>query len=107
MESVYESILARNLARSGLKAVRQKVVRFEYDGMSFDEGFRIDILVEDSVVLELKSTEKIAPVHKKQLLTYLRLSKLSVGLILNFGSASMKEGIQRVVNQFDEGVRIP
>ncbi len=99
LESVYEIVLARALERQGLHIERQKVIRFEYDGMVFEEGFRIDLLVEGRVVVELKSVEKIAPVHGKQVLTYLRLMDLRVGLLINFGAATIKEGLQRIVNQ--------
>ena len=77
---------------------RQKVLRFEYDGMVFDEGFRMDLLVEDQVVVELKSVEQLSPVHKKQLLTYVKLARKPVGLLINFGAATLKEGICRVIN---------
>ena len=72
LESVYETILARELDRRGLKVERQKIIRFEYDDMIFEEGFRTDLLVDSRIVLELKSVEKLAPVHNKQLLTYLQ-----------------------------------
>ncbi len=98
LESVYEAVLARALEKRGLKVERQKVVRFEYDGMIFDEGFRVDILVDDRVIIELKSVEKLAPVHGKQLLTYLRLMHLPVGLLINFGAVTLKEGLHRIVN---------
>jgi len=98
LESVYEAVLARALQRRGLHVERQKVVRFEYDGMVFEEGLRIDLLVEGRVVVELKSVEKLAPVHGKQVLTYLRLMNLSVGLLINFGGATLKEGLHRIVN---------
>jgi iron complex transport system substrate-binding protein len=100
LESVYEAILARDLERHGLKIERQKIVTFEYEGMRFEEGLRLDLLVEDRVIVELKSVEKMAPVHPKQLLTYLRLMNLPVGLLINFGAATLKEGIQRVVNNY-------
>jgi iron complex transport system substrate-binding protein len=100
LESVYEAVLARDLERRGLKVERQKTVTFEYDGMRFEEGLRLDLLVGDRVVVELKSVEKIAPVHPKQLLTYLRLMDLPVGLLNHFGAATLKEGIQRVVNNY-------
>jgi GxxExxY protein len=100
LESVYEAVLARGLEKRGLSVERQKVVSFEYDGMRFDEGLRVDLLVDGMVVVELKSVEKLAPVHAKQLLTYLRLLHLPVGLLINFGSATMKEGLQRIVNQY-------
>jgi GxxExxY protein len=98
LESVYEVVLARSLERSGYKVERQKPIRFEYDGMIFEEGFRVDLFVEDRVVVELKSVEKLAPVHSKQLLTYLRLMRLPVGLLINFGGETLKEGLHRVVN---------
>ena len=98
LESVYEAILARDLMRRGLKVERQKVLRFEYDGMVFEEGLRLDLLVDDRVIVELKSVETIHPVHKKQLLTYLRLDHQHVGRLINFGAATLKEGLHRVVN---------
>ena len=98
LESVYEALLAKKLEQRGLNVERQKILRFEYDGMTFDEGFRMDLLVEDQVVVELKSLEQIAPVDKKQLLTYLKLAKKPVGLLINFGSATLKEGLTRIIN---------
>jgi len=98
LESVYEAVLARDLARRGFNVQRQHVVAFDYDGLHFDEGLRVDLLVEGRVVVELKSVEKLAPVHKKQVLTYLRLMDLEVGLLINFGAATLKEGLHRIVN---------
>lgn len=98
LESVYEMILAKKLEKCGLQVERQKSVSFEFDGIRFDDGFRVDLLVEGTVVVELKSLEKVAPVHSKQLLTYLRLLQLPVGLLMNFGAATMKEGLNRIVN---------
>ena len=98
LESVYEAVLAKKLEGRGLRVERQKILRFEYDGLVFDEGFRMDLLVEDQVVVELKSVEQTAPVHKKQLLTYLKLAKRPAGLLINFGGATLKEGITRVIN---------
>lgn len=98
LESVYESVLARALEKRGFHVERQKVIRFEYDGMVFEEGFRADMLVEARVVVELKSVEKLAPVHSKQVLTYLRLMDLLVGLLINFRAATLKEGLHRIVN---------
>lgn len=98
LESVYEAVLARALERRGFRVERQKVIRFEYDEMVFEEGFRTDLLVEGRVVVELKSVESLAPVHSKQLLTYLRLMDLRVGLLINFGAATLKEGLHRIVN---------
>jgi len=99
LESVYETVLARALDRCGLPVERQKVIRFEYDGLVFDEGLRLDLLVDGCVVVELKSVERLAPVHHKQVLTYLRLLQLPVGLLINFGGATLKEGLHRIVNQ--------
>ena len=98
LESVYEAILAMKLEKRGLRVDRQKILRFEYDGMVFEEGFRMDLLVEDQVVVELKSVEQTSPVHKKQLLTYLKLAQKPVGLLINFGSATLKEGLTRIIN---------
>jgi len=98
LESVYEAVLAKSLERGGFKVERQKTIRFDYDGMQFDEGFRVDLLVENSVIVELKSVEQLAPVHGKQVLTYLRLMDLRVGLLINFGAPTLKEGLKRIVN---------
>ena len=97
-ESVYETVLAARLRREGLDVERQRPVSFTFDGMRFDHGFRIDLLVERSVIVEVKALDRVAPVHRKQLLTYLRLMNLRVGLLLNFSAETMKEGITRVVN---------
>ena len=99
LESVYEAVLALSLERRGFQVERQQTIRFEYDGMVFEEGFRIDLLVDGRVVVELKSVEHLAPVHSKQLLTYLRLLNLPVGLLMNFGAATLKEGLHRIVNK--------
>jgi GxxExxY protein len=99
LESVYEMVLARVLEKLGFQVERQKSVSFKYDEMVFDDGFRVDMLVENRVVVELKSLEKLAPVHSKQLLTYLRLMNLPVGLLINFGAGTLKEGLHRVVNR--------
>lgn len=98
LESVYETLLERELVRRGLTVERQKSVSFEYDGVRFEDGFRVDLLVENQVIVELKCVERIAPVHPKQVLTYLRLMKLPVGLLLNFGAPTLKEGIKRIAN---------
>ena len=100
LESVYEMVLAKELERRGLRVERQKTVSFQFDGMRFEDGFRVDLLVESVVVVELKSVENLAPVHSKQVLTYLRLLNLQVGLLLNFGAATMKEGMHRIVNNY-------
>lgn len=101
LESVYEVTLARELERRGLAVERQVAVPIEYDGLVFDEGFRADIIVENQVILELKSVEQLSKVHHKQLFTYLKLKQLKLGYLLNFGAALMKDGIKRVVNGLD------
>jgi GxxExxY protein len=98
LEIVYEAVLTRRLRERGLKVERQKPIRIEYQGERFDEGFRTDIIVNRLVIIELKSVEKVSPVHKKQLLTYLRLTNLKVGYLLNFGDYLMKDGISRIIN---------
>jgi GxxExxY protein len=98
LESVYQALLAQELRRRGLRVEQERSVTFEYDGLRFDEGLRVDLLVEETVVVELKSVEMLAPVHKKQVLTYLRLLKLPVGLLINFGAPTLKEGLHRIVN---------
>ncbi len=102
LESVYEAVLARMLEQRGLRVHRQRVVAFDFHGMHFDEGLRVDLLVNECLVVELKSVETLAPVHAKQLLTYLRLLDLRLGLLINFGAATFKEGIKRVVNGHDD-----
>ncbi len=98
LETVYEVLLAKELERRGLLVERQKIIRFEYDGIIFEEGMRIDLLVENSVLVELKSVDRLAPVHAKQVLTYLRLMNLPVGLLINFGGETLKEGFRRIVS---------
>lgn len=98
LESVYEVVLAHSLARRGLLVERQKPIPIRFDNILIDEGFRADLLVEGRLLIELKSVERIAPVHGKQVLTYLRLMDLPLGLLMNFGAATFKEGIKRVAN---------
>jgi GxxExxY protein len=100
MENVYEALLARMLTERGLQVERQKAVSFVIDGLHFNDGFRVDMLVEQQVVVELKAIDKLAPVHSRQLLGYLRLMDLHVGLLINFGEASLKNGLHRVVNRY-------
>ena len=97
-ESVYEKVLLHCLVERGLHVERQVPVPIVFEGIYIAEGFRADLIVEDLVVLELKSTEMIHPVHKKQLQTYLRLTDKKLGLLLNFGAGLMKDGIYRAVN---------
>ncbi len=98
LESVYETVLAAALERRGLMVDRQVPVDIAYDGMRFSAAFRADLVVAGSLVLEIKSVEKLANVHAKQLLTYLRLMDRPLGLLLNFSGETMKEGIRRIAN---------
>ena len=97
-ESVYETILFHEMRSLGLEVERQKAVPIIYNGRQYDEGFRADLIVNDSVIVELKSVEKISPTHMKQLLTYLKLTDKRLGLLLNFGEYLIKNGIHRIVN---------
>jgi GxxExxY protein len=101
-EFVYEVSLAHELKKRGLAVERQVPVPIDYDGIRFDEGFRADVIVESKVILELKAVEAILPVHRKQLLTYLRLTRLRLGLLINFNEELLKTGIHRVVNGLPE-----
>ncbi len=98
LESVYEAVLAKRLGAAGLGFQRQASIPIEFEGETFQEGFVADLIVENKVVLELKSVEQIRPVHGKQLLTYLRLTDCKLGLLINFGEHLLKNGFQRVVN---------
>ena len=98
LEMVYEAVLARRLKQRELVVERQRAISIEFEGERFDEGFRADLIVNGLVIIELKSVEQVSPVHKKQLLTYLRLTDLKVGYLLNFGDALMKDGIRRIIN---------
>jgi GxxExxY protein len=102
LESVYEAVLAHELSKRGVKVERQKSLPVVYENIRLDEGFRVDLMVSDKVIVELKSVEEVAPVHKKQLLTYLRLADKRLGLLLNFGEARIKDGITRIVNKLLE-----
>jgi GxxExxY protein len=102
LESVYEAALAHELVCMGLHVQAQLPVPVTYKAVHFDIGFRMDLLVNDTVIIELKSVEHLLPVHRKQLQTYLRLSQKRLGYLLNFGSALMKEGIVRAVNGLPE-----
>jgi iron complex transport system substrate-binding protein len=101
LESVYEALLARRLEDIGLVVERQKAISADFESVHFEAAFRADILVEHRLLVEIKSVERLLPVHSKQLLTYLRLSKQPVGLLLNFGGATLKEGVKRVVNDYN------
>lgn len=102
LESVYETALAYELKEMGLKVNRQVGIPMIYKEIKFDQGFRLDILVENKVIIEIKSVESIADVHYKQLLTYLRLSDKRLGLLINFNESHLKNGIKRVVNNLKE-----
>jgi GxxExxY protein len=98
LESVYETIMAYELQKRGLRVVRQQAIPVVYESVRMDLGFRADLIIENKVVIEIKSVEAIAPVHKKQLLTYLRLTDKRLGLLINFNVELIKNGITRVVN---------
>ena len=98
LESVYEVLLTHRLTSQGLKVERQAKIPIEFDGVTFDEGFCADLIVDDKVIIELKSVERVTPAHKKQLLTYLKLTGMKLGYLLNFGEALMKDGITRTIN---------
>ena len=98
LESVYEAVLAYELEKLGLSVERQVPISIVYDDIRFEEGFRADLTVNGKVILELKSVEKVTNAHKKQLLTYLRLTGMKVGYLLNFGEALMKDGITRIIH---------
>jgi GxxExxY protein len=100
LESVYEILLAESLKDRGLFVGRQKVVPIALNGRVIDEAFRADILIEGQLLIELKSTEVFAPVHGKQVLTYLRLLDLPLGLLMNFGAPTFKEGVRRIANNY-------
>ena len=98
LESVCDTVLAYELDRRGLQTVRQQAIPLVYEDVRIDTGFRVDLIVEDRVIVEVKSVELLAPVHKKQLLTYLRLADKRLGLLINFQVALIKDGIARIVN---------
>lgn len=104
LESVYERLLAQDLARRGLEVERQRVLGFEFDGLHFEDGLRVDLLVNSAVVVEVKSVEKLAPVHSKLVLTYLRVLDLRAGLLINFGTMKLKEGLHRIVNNYTQTI---
>ena len=100
-ETVYEAVLAGRIQARGLEVARQLPVPIEFDGEVFDPAFRLDLLVEGRLVIEVKAVEKLSQTHIRQLLTYLRLLKQPVGLLLNFNHATMKDGIRRVANEYN------
>jgi GxxExxY protein len=102
LESVYHTVLTYELGRKGLRAVPQQSIPVVYANVRIDTGFRADLVVEDRVIVEIKSVESLAPVHYKQLLTYLRLADKRLGLLINFNVPLIKDGIHRVVNGLPE-----
>ena len=102
LESVYQAVLPYELSQRGLRTVSQPPIPVVYWTIRLDTGFRADLIVEDQVIVEIKSVEIVAPVHKKQLLTYLRLANKRLGLLINFNAALIKDGITRIVNGLEE-----
>ena len=102
LESVYDAVLAYELAQRGLRVSRQQPIPVVYGTVRIDMGFRADLIVEEKVIVEIKSVESLAPVHKKQLLTYLRLADKRLGLLINFHTALIKDGISRIVNGLED-----
>jgi GxxExxY protein len=98
LESAYEAIMVHELKKRGLGVAVQVPVPVVYESVRLDTGFRADLIVEDSVIVELKSLEKVAPVHRKQLMTYLKLAGKRLGLLINFGDELIKDGVTRIVN---------
>lgn len=103
LETVYETLMFEGLRRDGLQVLRQQPVAVMHEGIVIANGFRFDLLVEDKLLIEIKSTEQHAAVHAKQLLTYLRLMRLPLGLLMNFGLATFKDGTRRLVNNYQRG----
>lgn len=102
LESVYERILQQSLQNEGLQVASQVPIKINYRGLSFEEAFRADLIVNDKVILELKSLESLNKAHYKQIITYLKLTDLHLGLLLNFGAPLMKDGIVRFVHKLPE-----
>ena len=98
LESVYQTILAYELCKRGFKVVKEEPIPLVWDNLHFDVGFRADLIVNDLLLIELKSVEQLAPVHKKQVLTYLRIRGKKLGLLINFGEETLKDGIKRIIN---------
>ena len=105
LESAYEACLEYELKKQGLNVERQKALPVVYDGVKLDCGYRIDLWVENQVVLELKAVDKIAPIHEAQILSYLKMSGCQVGLLINFNVLHLREGIKRLVNHYTEPPR--
>ena len=103
LESAYEECLCHELRLAGLGFERQKPLPVAYKGVQLDCGYRLDLVVEDALIIELKTVQELSPIHEAQLLTYLKLSGLTVGLLINFNVPVLRRGIRRLVNHFDEG----
>ena len=103
LETAYEMLMFDQLAKRGLRVARQVFVPLRYDGVVVDNAFKIDLLVEDRLIVELKSVEKLMPVHGKQVLTYLRLMNLPLGLLMNFGDVLFRNGVKRIANDYTGG----
>jgi GxxExxY protein len=101
LESVYETVLAGHMSRLGYRVARQRPIDIEFEGMRFEAAFRIDLLIDERLLVEIKSVEQLNAAHAKQLLTYLRLMNQPVGLLINFGGAVLKENLRRLVNGYD------
>lgn len=102
LESAYEACLAFELTERGLAMERQKALPIAYRGVELDCGYRIDLLVEDAVIVELKAVDRLEPIHEAQLITYLKLSGCQLGLLINFNVKVLKHGIRRLVNGIDD-----
>jgi GxxExxY protein len=102
LETVYEAALAHELGGRGLEVARQRPISFTYEGLRFEEGYRADLVINNKVIVEVKSVENRLPVHKKQLLTYLKLSGVRLGYLINFNEYLVKDGIERLVNGLPE-----
>ena len=102
LESTYEECLFYELVQKGIAVIRQKSLPVVYKNINLDCGYRIDLLVEDQIVVELKSVEKLLPIHDAQILTYLKLSNKQIGLLINFNNVILTKGLRRFVNNFPE-----
>ncbi|MBA4051397.1 MAG: GxxExxY protein [Erythrobacter sp.] len=105
LEAAYELILFEKLRQSGIEVARQVPIDVRYDGILIENAFKVDLLIGNRLVVELKSVERTNPVHSKQVLTYLRLMNLPLGLLMNFGQALFKDGVKRITNGYDAGAR--
>jgi len=104
LESAYEACLAHDLERIGMKVERQKPVALKYREVLLECGYRLDLLIEECVIVEIKAVESLLPIHKAQMLSHLRILKLSTGLLINFNVPVLKQGLQRVVNGFPDSL---